>query len=74
MTQQYRILYLGYPSYRHLGSIERGLRTACGRLLTPEQFKHAELPGEVSCLTCQRTYEYRQAVASGQLVDTRPST
>ena len=66
MTRQYRILYGPYPSYRHLVSIEGGARTACGLVFKDPL---VEMPGEVSCIRCGKTHQFRMAVATGQVVD-----
>lgn len=61
--------------YRHLGAVERGLKTACGRIFEPTKTL-IELPGsvDVSCLRCQSTNDYARAVASGQIPDMRART
>lgn len=64
----YRVLTVNGGAYRHLGSMQRGMRTACGRLLKADETL-VELPGsvDVGCLSCKGTWMMRQAVASGQV-------
>lgn len=61
----YKVLSPNGGKYRHLGSEENGLRSACGRI-----FRYSETlienPGaiQVSCLVCQKTPMYKIAVGT----------
>lgn len=71
---QFRVLS-STGRYRHLGSVERGLRTACGRTFEADMTQ-IEMPSssDVTCLSCMATQEYARAVVSGQVTDMRTST
>lgn len=48
--------------YRHLGSTDTGMRTACGRELDPARtFTETFGSVGVGCLVCQRSDMYRRA-------------
>lgn len=61
--------------HRHLGAVEWGLRTACGRKFDASK-TNINVPGasgslDVTCQRCMATSDYTRAVASGQITDMR---
>lgn len=69
---QFRVLS-STGRYRHLGAVERGLRTACGRTFEANKTS-IDKPGHliyVTCLACMATNDYARAVVAQAVEDKR---
>lgn len=68
---EFRVLERG-RGYDHLGTLHTGTRTACGRTLNPKETTAVSLAvAGVTCPQCRKTKLYRNAVAAGELEETR---